>query len=174
MSVAERLEVRGKDKATLRRWVRSTAIPAGLARRARIVLLAGDGLPNAEIARRVGVSRPTVIGWRERYLEGGTAALDDRPRPGRAKQVDEAEIVTATLEKPPEELGVTHWSSRLLGRQLGLGHATIARIWNKWNLQPWRVETFKRLHRPRARGQGPRRGGLVSAPARERRGAQPR
>jgi transposase len=143
MSIAERLEVRGKDKTTLRRWVRSTAISAGLARRARIVLLAGDGVPNTEIARRVGVSRPTVIGWRTRYLEGGTAALDDRPRPGRAKQVDEAQIVAATLDKPPEELGVTHWSSRLLGRELGLGHATIARIWKKWDLQPWRVETFK-------------------------------
>ena len=143
MSVAARLEVRGKDKSTLRRWARSTAIPAGLARRARIVLLAGEGVPNAEIARRVGVSRPTVIGWRERYLEGGTAALDDRPRPGRAKQIDESAVVVATLEKPPERLSVTHWSSRLLGRELGLGHATIARVWNRWNLQPWRVETFK-------------------------------
>jgi transposase len=143
MSVAARLEVRDKDKATLCRWARSTAIPAGLARRARIVLLAGEGVPNAEIARRVGVSRPTVIGWRERYLEGGTAALDDRPRPGRAKQIDEAAVVVATLEAPPERLGVTHWSSRLLGRELGLGHATIARVWTKWNLQPWRVETFK-------------------------------
>jgi transposase len=143
MSVAARLEVRGKDKTTLRRWARSTAIPAGLARRARIVLLAGEGVPNAEIARRVGVSRPTVIGWRERYLEGGTAALDDRPRPGRAKQIDESAVVVATLEKPPERLGVTHWSSRLLAREVGLGHATIARVWAKWNLQPWRVETFK-------------------------------
>src|SRR4051794_4136698 len=114
MSVAARLEVRDKDKATLCRWARSTAIPAGLARRARIVLLAGEGVPNAEIARRVGVSRPTVIGWRERYLEGGTAALDDRPRPGRAKQIDEAEGVVATLEKPPERLGV--WSNEVPGQ----------------------------------------------------------
>src|SRR3954462_13751361 len=132
MSVAARLEVRGKDKTTLRRWARSTAIPAGLSRRARIGLLAGDGVPNAEIARRVGVSRPTVIGWRERYLEGGTAALDDRPRPGRAAAVDGAEIGGATLKQAAGELGVTHWFLRLLGRQLGLGHATVARIWNKW------------------------------------------
>ena len=108
MSVAARLEVRGRDKATLRRWARSTAIPAGLARRARIVLLAGEGVPNAEIARRVGVSRPTVIGWRERYLEGGTAALDDRPRPGRAKQIDESAVVVATAttarSSPPVRL----------------------------------------------------------------------
>ncbi len=136
MSVAARLEVRGKDKTVLRRWVRSKAIPAGLARRARIVLLAGDGVPNTEIGRRVGVSRQTVIGWRQRYLEGGTAALDDRPRPGRAEQIDEAQVVVATLEEPPQRLGLTHWSSRLLAGELGLGHATIARVWRKWNLQP--------------------------------------
>lgn len=110
--------MRGKDKATLRRWARSTAIPAGLVRRARIVLLAGDGLPNAEIARRVGVSRPTVIGWRERYLEGRAAGLDDRPQSGRTKLIDEAEVVVATLETPPERLGVTHWPSRLLAGEV--------------------------------------------------------
>ncbi len=70
-----------KDKTVLRRWARSTA-PASLARRARIVLLAGDGVPNAEIARRVGVSRPTVIGWRDRYLEGQSSA----PRPNFARE----------------------------------------------------------------------------------------
>jgi hypothetical protein len=69
MSVAERLEVRGKEKIQLRRWARSTRsrrIQAGLARRARIVPLAGDGVPDREIARRVAVSRPRVIGWGRR------------------------------------------------------------------------------------------------------------
>jgi hypothetical protein len=47
------------------------------------------------------------------------------------------------LTPPPERLGVTHWSSRLLAAELGLGFATVARIWRDWNLQPWRVETFK-------------------------------
>src|SRR4051794_11147980 len=143
MSVADRLEVRGKDKATLRRWVRSTAIPAGLARRARIVLLAGEGVPNAEIARRVGVSRPTVIGWRQRYDEAGIAGLADLDRPGRPTLIDEADVVVATLTKPPPELGVTHWSARLLADRLGISFASVARIWRKWDLQPWRVETFK-------------------------------
>jgi len=85
---------------------------------------------------RVGVSRQTVIGWRQRYLEGGTTALDDRPRPGRDKRIDEAQVVVATLEEPPQRLRLTHWSSRLLAGELGLGHATIARVWRKWNLQP--------------------------------------
>ena len=64
MRPAARLEVRGKDKSTLRSWVRASGIRAGLAQRARIVLLAGEGLSNTEIASRVGVSRPTVLHWR--------------------------------------------------------------------------------------------------------------
>ncbi len=143
MPVAARLEVRGKDKATLRSWTRASGIRAGLAQRARIVLLAGEGRSNTEIATLVGASRPTVIHWRDRYAEGGLAALEDRARSGRPRRVDEAEVVATTLTAPPERLGVTHWSSRLLADELGIGNATVARIWRKWNLQPWRVETFK-------------------------------
>ena len=84
MPSAARLEVRGKDKSTLRSWVRASGIRAGLAQRARIVLLAGEGHSNTEIATRVGVSRPTVIHWRDRYREGGLAALQDRKRSGSA------------------------------------------------------------------------------------------
>ena len=47
------------------------------------------------------------------------------------------------MTKPPESLGVTHWSARLLAAQLGVSFASVARIWRKWDLQPWRVETFK-------------------------------
>ena len=101
MPPAARLEVRGKDKSRLRSWVRASGIRAGLAQRARIVLLAGEGLLNTEIATRVGVSRPTVIHWRDRYAEGGLGALEDRKRSGRPPRVDEAEVVTATLNSPP-------------------------------------------------------------------------
>ena len=119
---------------------------AGLAQRGRIVLLAADGLPNAEIARRTGTSRPTVVGWRARYDEGGIAALEDQPRSGRPPAIDEIAVVVATLAdegRPPEHLAVTHWSARLLAAELGISFATVARIWRKWNLQPWRVQTFK-------------------------------
>ena len=77
--------------------VRSSAGRAGIAQRARIVLLAAEGLPNAEIARRVGASRPTVICWRDRYAAGGVGALEDRDRSGRPPVHDEVAIVVATL-----------------------------------------------------------------------------
>ena len=69
--------------------------------------------------------------------------LYDRPKPGGNRQIDEIAIVLATLEAPPERLGVTHWSSRLLPAELGLSNVTIAKVREKWGLQPWRVETFK-------------------------------
>jgi transposase len=131
------------DRVTLESWTRATSLRAGLAQRARIVLLAAEGVGTNEIVRRVGVSKPTVIAWKKRYGEAGINGLDDLPKPGRPQVIDEAKIVVRTLEAPPEALGVTHWSSRLLGRELGLSHVTIAKVWKKWNLQPWRIQTFK-------------------------------
>jgi transposase len=122
---------------------RSSSVRAGTAQRARIVLLAGDGLANAEIARRVGVARQTVIDWRERYRVSGIAGLDDLARSGRPRVIDDAQVVVETLQPPPAELGVTHWSARLLAEHLGISFASVARIWREWNLQPWRRETFK-------------------------------
>src|ERR1035441_8837047 len=81
------LEIPPRDKRRLRAWTQSRNIPAGLAQRARIVLLAGHGLANAEIAERTGVSRPTVILWRNRYAEGGLGA-PGRPAPVRAAEAD--------------------------------------------------------------------------------------
>jgi transposase len=123
--------------------LRATSAPAGLVQRARIVLLAAEGASNTEIAARVGATRQTVVTWRKRYVEGGLAGLEDADRPGRPPVLDEVAVVVATLESPPEHLGVTHWSSRLLADQLGISFATVARIWRKWRLQPWRIETFK-------------------------------
>jgi transposase len=131
------------DREVLQSWTRSSSVRAGLARRARIVLLAADDVPVKDIVERVGVSKPTVIGWKRRYAAEGLAGLDDRPKPGRPRTVDDVEVVLATLEPPPRRLGVTHWSSRLLADQLGISHVWVSKIWRKWGLQPWRTETFK-------------------------------
>jgi transposase len=143
MSLTIAVEMPEQDRAELLRWTRSPSLRAGLAQRARIVLLAADGVGTNEIVVRVGVSKPTVIGWKRRYVRAGIAGLDDRPKPGRPPQIDEVAVVLATLEAPPDTLGVTHWSSRLLGAQLGISNVWVAKIWRKWGLQPWRRETFK-------------------------------
>ncbi len=139
----QRLVLRPGDEPNLTALVRSSTVAAGAAQRARIVLLAAEGLPNAEIARRLGISRPTVIQWRNRYAAGGMPALGDLERSGRPPVIDDAAVVIATLQPPPPSLAVTHWSARLLASQLGISFASVARIWRDWNLQPWRRETFK-------------------------------
>ena len=148
MTVAAPLVLRPGDGARLRALTRSSQAPAGHVQRARMVLLAAEGLPNAEIARRVGMTRQTVISWRARYQAGGIDALADLPRSGRPPVIDEAAVVTATLNPPPAELAVTHWSARLLAEHLNkagvpVSFAEVARIWRAWDLQPHRVESFK-------------------------------
>jgi transposase len=143
MALTVTVDVRPGDRGVLESWTRSPSMPAGLAQRARIVLLAADGVPVRDIVDRVGVSKPTVIGWKKRYLAEGVGGLEDRPKPGRRKRVDEVAVVLATLEAPPQRLGVTHWSSRLLANELGISHVWVAAIWKKWGLQPWRTESFK-------------------------------
>ncbi len=143
MSRVEPLILRAGDRAQLLEWTRSSTIWAGSAQRARILVLAADGLSNAEISRRVGVSLPTVRSWRARYGLGGLDSLGDLPRSGRPPTVDETAVIAATLDSPPRRLGVTHWSARLLADHLGVSFATVARIWRRWGLQPWKAETFK-------------------------------
>jgi transposase len=131
------------DREVLERWVRSSTTKAGLVTRARIVLLAADGVAHAEIARRFSISRQTVINWRARYESGGVAGLFDEDRSGRPRRLDRDELITVTLTPPPAKYGVTHWSSRLLARHLGIGYGTVARVWREHGVQPWRAETFK-------------------------------
>jgi transposase len=144
--IAQPLPLREGDRSRLEAITRASTVRAGLSTRARIVLLAADGVANTDIADVTGTSRPTVLKWRGRYEQSGMAGLDDDPRPGRAPVIDEIAVLAETLAdkgKPPAYLGVTHWSSRLMADRLGISFASVARIWRKWDIQPHRVETFK-------------------------------
>jgi transposase len=143
MALTVTVDVPPRDREILESWLRAPSVRAGVAQRARIVLLAADGVAVKDIVERVGVSKPTVIGWKKRYAAEGVGGLADRPKPGRRRVVDEVAVVLATLEPPPERLGITHWSSRLLARELGISHVWVSKIWGRWGLQPWRAETFK-------------------------------
>ncbi|MFE3587713.1 ROK family protein [Streptomyces niveus] len=115
-------------RAVLRRWADEGG---ALATRAGVVLLAADGLRDAEISRRLGVSRQTVGSWRQRWTSAGIDGLEHRPRTGRPATVDEAEVVTRTLLAPGGS-----GASRAVARELGLSHATVAGIRRRWRLVP--------------------------------------
>src|SRR5215472_9623254 len=141
------LTVPDGDQVKLERRVRDRGAPARVAERARIVLLAADGLTGPQIAERVGCTEPTVIKWRRQYAEDGLAGLEDAPRPGGPKTVltqeAVAEILAATVTPPPQSLaaqGATHWSSRRLAdwlratRKITVSHDSISRVWRKFCL----------------------------------------
>ena len=142
---ADALPVSPEERRTLEAWVRAQNTPQSVALRARIALLAADGLPNSRIARELDVSRPTVILWRRRFVEGGPSALT-QIAPGRGRRVTYGaervnQIVQATTQtKPP---GATHWSTRTMAKAQGLSKATVQRIWSAHGLQPHRIQRFK-------------------------------
>ena len=79
------VELSHQERATLEALTRRTTVAVGLVRRARIVMLAADGMPLDRIAREVGADRTIVRTWLDRYRVGGLDALQDRPRPGRPR-----------------------------------------------------------------------------------------
>src|SRR4051795_2663287 len=145
------VEVPDADRRELERRVRDKGAPARKVERARIVLLSAAGVPGKQIAAVVGCAEPTVVTWRGRYAECGLAGLEDLPRPGKPAQLPEQlrdRVLELTLTEPPSQFGATHWSSRLLAAALAgegspIAHTTVARIWHRFGIQPWRAETFK-------------------------------
>lgn len=140
---APALMLRDGDREELERLTRASSVRAGLAQRARIVVLAADGVSNTEIADRIGVSRPTVLGWRDRYQAKGIDGLADEDRSGRPRQIDRSAVLTATLTPPPKKYGIRHWSTRLLARHLKISDHSVAVIWREYGIQPWRAESFR-------------------------------
>jgi transposase len=114
-----------------------------LALRAKVILASAEGEGVRPLARRLRISPNTVAVWRRRYRRYGLAGLRTRPRAGRPRQITAAKeqaVISTTLRKPRV---ATHWSARRLAKEVGLSRATVHRIWQKYGLQPHRVETFK-------------------------------
>ena len=142
MRIAAKIELSPEEEKQLRRLSGSGTTSVRLARRARIVLLAAAGLGNQAIASELNIGRVQVGRWRERYAQGGLAAIErDRPRGGRKPRVDAAEIVRRTTQTLPA--AATHWSTRGLAREMGVSDSTVLRVWRAHGLKPHRVESFK-------------------------------
>ena len=133
------------QREVLAKLCRSRTAPYRQVQRARVLLLAADGVANTLIAESVGVSPATVSNWRERFEQDGLRDLGVvRAGRGRKAQISDekvAEIVRATLhDKPP---GETHWSCRSMARAQGVSPATVQVIWSARGLKPHLVKTFK-------------------------------
>jgi len=141
----EALPISLEQKRTLEAWVRARNTPQTVALRARICLLASEGIANNAIAKKLETSRPTVLLWRKRFKERGVLGLSEEAPKGPSKRrlsrskVDK--IVHATLHtKPPDAM---HWSVRTMAKTQEVSHSSVARIWQAHGLKPHRVKTFK-------------------------------
>ena len=138
------IELSEQEEAELRGLLRRPSVSQQQALRARIVLRAGMGATNTQIAAEVCVSLPTVALWRRSFSERRVGGLLDAPRSGRPRTVDDDEVqrvLAMTLEAPPD--GTTHWSVRRLAAATGISPTTVHRIWRDHKLKPHQVRSFK-------------------------------
>jgi transposase len=142
---AEAIVLSPEEQQTLGRWARGKSLPQRLVQRARIIRMAAAGVPSQDIARGLGISRPTVQLWRQRFLALRLPGLEkDAPRPGRVPRIPAEKIhavVNATLHQRPAN--ATHWSTRTMAKAQGLSEATVRRIWRQHGLKPHLTKTFK-------------------------------
>ena len=141
---AVEIELSDDERSQLEAWARRPSSAQALAQRSRIVLAAAEGVKNIEIARRLGVGRPMVTKWRNRFGEHRLDGLLDEPRPGQPRTITDAQVeqvITKTLESKPKD--ATHWSTRSMAAEVGLTQSAVHRIWRAFGLQPHRQDTWK-------------------------------
>jgi putative transposase len=122
----------------------SRSLPAGLVRRAKIILLSASGKSNLEIAGQLKTSKVTVSLWRCRFLRHGMSGLYDELRSGRPRPISDervAQLVRKTLKTKPKNS--TQWSLRQIAGETGISKSTVHRIWQAFGLQPHRQKYFK-------------------------------
>ena len=140
--VAPEIVLSDEECEVLDELIRSKLTSVRLALRARIVLLAAQGLQNKDIALALDVGRIQVSRWRERYLESGLEGIErDLPRGAPPVKVDVARLVELTTQSKPE--AATHWSTRTMAAELGVSAASVSRHWRANGLKPHLVRGFK-------------------------------
>jgi transposase len=113
-----------------------------LAQRARIVLLAAEGIQNQQIAEQLGIGRIQVARWRGRYAQLGLAGIErDLPRGAPPAKVNVARLVELTTQSKPK--AATHWSTRTMAAELGISSSSVSRHWRATGLKPHVVRGFK-------------------------------
>ena len=142
MRVASAIELTDEQERDLQRLARSKRTSVRLAQRARIVLLAAQGLQNKDIAAQLGIGRVQVARWRGRYLEAGLPGIErDLPRGAPAVKVDVGKLVALTTQSTPA--AATHWSTRKMAAVLKVSPSTVLRHWQANGLKPHIVRGFK-------------------------------
>jgi putative transposase len=138
------LKLSPSEREEIQALANSRSMSHALVTRARIVLLAAEGWSNTAIGEKLGLSRPTVGTWRQRYVKQRILGLYDELRPGGPRSVGDEEVsvlIRKTLETRPAD--GTHWTCRSLAEETELSKSTVQRVWKAFGLQPHRQKHFK-------------------------------
>src|SRR5918996_4203938 len=148
------------ERAELEHWQRATTIQAGLAKRARIILLRAEGLSLSEIGRRLALGRRIVRKWLRRFINKRIPGLSDQVGRGRKPVFSPAvavHLVKLACERP-DRLGrsLSQWDGLELARQLEresivehISPETVRRILEHHKLTPWRPHLWLSPSTPR-------------------------
>jgi len=148
---AAALDIDEALKRQLDSLARAGATPQRTARKCQVLLLASRGLSNHSIAQQTGFSRPTVLAVRAAFAKGGMEAIRKGKKRQRSRRTltpeVEQKILDTTLKTRPAN--ATHWSVRVLAAKLGVSRMMVQRVWQRYDIQPHRVEKFKISNDPK-------------------------
>lgn len=139
------LKVTTKQRQVLESIVGRPSESAGLVRRVRVILLSAEGVAGLEIARRLDLTPEQVSRIRTRFRVEGVEGLNERPKAGRkdhAVAIDTVEQIVQLAMSPPPA-GRSRWTTRLLGRRVGLTSGCVSDVLRRNGLKPHLSRTYK-------------------------------
>ena len=143
MATERHVSLTHNQHAELNCIAQSRSLPAGYVFRAKLILMLAEGASFSTIKGQLQTSTPTIIRWKQRFLESGLDGLDTY-HPGQKATVLtpalRARILSATRKKPGD--GSTHWSCRKLATALGVSKDAVHRVWKEAGLKPHRRERY--------------------------------
>src|SRR3989337_2323134 len=122
MRIALAVTITEEQARQLQGWARGRSVEVRLAQRARMILLAAQGMTDQAIAAELKVGRRTPARWRQRFLEQGPVGIErDAPRPGRKRQISAAKM-RQVIAKPPRQAPphATPRSTRMMAAAAGI------------------------------------------------------
>lgn len=144
------LSLTKEERLALVSLTRSRVSPAADVKRARLMIMLDEGLSWESISKQLPCSPDYINRWRRRFDADRLGGLYARHR-GRAPAKNEAKVearILAWTQKRPGD-GSTHWSSRKLGKALGISHMMVVRVWAKHGLKPHRLERYMASNDPK-------------------------
>ncbi len=140
MRIAIGIELTEEEKKILKQWSSSRRVEVRKSERAKVILMASEGIQTNEIAAELGISRQKAARWRNRFAESRLEGIEkDAPRGGRPSKLINGladKIIDVTINEKPEDSNC--WSVRTLAKYLGISPSLVHRVWKANNLNPYK------------------------------------